>query len=51
MLEYYAHIAQEDLLLLNRQGTILRVFIKWLKEMRRHSYEQIAKVCKACLLL
>ena len=28
MLEYYAHIVQEDLLVLNRYGTILRAFIK-----------------------
>ena len=35
MLEYYAHIVQEDLLVLNHYGTILRTFIKWLKEMKR----------------
>ena len=36
MLEYYAHIVQEDLLVLNHQKTILKVSIKWLKEMVCH---------------
>ena len=31
MLEYYAHIVQEDSLVLNHYKTILRAFIKWLK--------------------
>ena len=35
MLEYYTHIVQEDSLVLNHLVTILRVSIKWLKEMRR----------------
>ena len=34
MLEYYAHIVQEDLLVLNHYKMIFKVFIKGFKEIR-----------------